>query len=69
MGSFLDIDILFYGLEGKAIAFPWHSEILVAAKNARPPSISYLQAHFKKHAVVKWKSKIIWTWNMDLFEG
>ena len=59
-GSFLDTDWLSYGLEGKAIAFLWHAEILVAAKNARPLSISYLQAHFKKeHAVVKWKSKII----------
>ena len=59
-GSFLDIDLLSYGLEGKVIVFLWHVEILVATKNARPPSISYLQAHFKKeHAVVKWKSKII----------
>ena len=48
-GSFLDIDLLSYGLEGKAIAFLWHAEILVAARNARPPSISYLQAHFEKN--------------------
>ena len=32
-----DIDILSYDLEGKAITFLWHAEILVAAKNARPP--------------------------------
>ena len=36
-GSFLDIDLLSYGLEEKAIAFQWHVEILVGAKNARPP--------------------------------
>ena len=40
-----------YGLEGKALAFLWHAEILVASENVRIPKHSYLQAFVVKHAV------------------
>ena len=40
-----------YGLEGKAVAFLWHAEILVASENVRIPKHSYLQAFVVKHAV------------------
>ena len=40
-----------YGLEGKAVAFLWHVEILVASENVRIPKHSYLQAFVVKHAV------------------
>ena len=40
-----------YGLEGKAVAFLWHAEILVVSENVRIPKHPYLQAFVVKHAV------------------
>ena len=40
-----------YGLEGKAVAFLWHAEVLVASENVRISKHSYLQAFVVKHAV------------------
>ena len=40
-----------YGLEGKAVAFLWHAEILVASEDVRIPKHSYLQTFVVKHAV------------------